>query len=185
MQSLEGHLLVASPHLDDSPFSQAVILVLYHSQDGAFGVVLNRPLEQTVDSLWRQLSDQPCQCQRPLDMGGPVSGPLMALHREESLAEMDAHVPGGVYVAATKEHLEQLVSEADQPCRIFVGHAGWNGGQLEREIESGVWLLAQATADHVFGEDENLWRNTIRQIGRAILTSTLKIKHIPADVSWN
>jgi putative transcriptional regulator len=185
MYSLEGHLLVASPHLDESPFSKAVVLVLYHSEDGAFGVVLNRPMDQTVDSLWSQLSDQPCECRRPLDMGGPVSGPLMALHREETLAEMDAHVPGGVYVAATKEHLEQLVSEAGQPCRIFVGHAGWTAGQLEREIGAGVWLLTAATAEHVFCEDEDLWRKVIRQIGQAILHSTLRIKHIPADVSWN
>jgi putative transcriptional regulator len=185
MQSFEGKLLVASPHLEDSPFSQAVVLLLYHSEDGAFGVVLNRPMDQTVDSLWSQLSDQPCQCRRPLDMGGPVSGPLMALHREESLAEMDAHVPGGVYVAATKEHLEQLVSEADQPCRVFVGHAGWTGGQLEQELAAGVWLLAPATAEVVFSEDQNLWRHVIHQIGRSVLHSALKIKHVPRDVSWN
>jgi putative transcriptional regulator len=185
MHSLQGQLLVASPHLGESPFSQTVVLMLHHSEEGAFGVVLNRPIEQSVKSLWDQVSEKPCACERPLHMGGPVSGPLMALHREASLAEMEVEVPGGVYVAASREHLEQLVSEATQPCRIFVGHAGWTAGQLEKELEAGVWMIAPATAEQVFEEDENLWNNVLRQIGRSILHSTLKIKHVPPDVSWN
>ncbi len=185
MRSLQGYFLAASPHLDDSPFSQTVILLLYHQEDGAFGVVLNRPIDQTVESLWSQLSDQPCTCERRLNMGGPVSGPLMALHRDEALSEMEVEVPGGVYVAATKEHLEKLIADTTEPCRIFVGHAGWAAGQLEREIEAGVWLVAPATAEQVFSEDENLWRNVLSQIGQAILFSALKIKHVPPDISWN
>jgi putative transcriptional regulator len=185
MDSLQGQLLVASPHLGDSPFSRTVILLLYHSDDGAFGVVLNRPIDQTVKSLWSQVSDRPCECERHLNMGGPVSGPLMALHRERSLAELEVEVPGGVYVAATKEHLEQLVAEADQPCRIFIGHAGWTAGQLERELAAGVWMAAPATADHVFDEDDDLWKNVLAQIGRSILYSAVRPKHIPRDVNWN
>ncbi len=185
MQSFEGCLLVASPHLTDSPFSQTVILLLHHSEEGAFGVVLNRPIDTTVKSLWSQVSDQPCECEQPLNMGGPVSGPLMALHREQALAEMEVHVPGGVYVAATREHLEQLVAESDQPCRIFVGHAGWTAGQLEREFEAGVWMVAPATAEHVFAADEDLWKTVINEIGQAILFSALKLKGAPRDVTWN
>ncbi len=185
MTSLQGYFLAASPQLDDSPFSQTVILLLYHQEDGAFGVVLNRPIDQTVESLWSQLSDQPCACEQRLNMGGPVSGPLMALHREEALAEMKVEVPGGVYVAATKEHLEKLIAETNEPCRIFVGHAGWTAGQLEREIEAGVWLIAPATAEQVFGDDANLWKEVLSQIGQSVLFSTLRIKHVPSDISLN
>ncbi|MBW3597385.1 MAG: YqgE/AlgH family protein [Planctomycetes bacterium] len=185
MQSLQGQLLVASPHMGESPFAQTVILVLHHSEEGAFGVVLNRPIGESVKSLWDQVSEKPCACERPLNMGGPVSGPLMALHGEASLSEMEVQVPGGVYVAASREHLEQLVCEATLPCRIFIGHAGWTAGQLENELQAGVWMISPATFEQVFSDDEDLWTTVLRQIGRDILHSTLKIKHVPRDISWN
>ncbi len=185
MYSLQGNLLVASPHLHESPFSRTVVLLLYHHEDGAFGIVLNRPIDQTVKSLWEHLSDQPCQSTQRLSMGGPVSGPIMALHKEKSLAEMDVQVPGGVYVAATKEHLEQLVLTEEQPFRLFIGHAGWTSGQLEQELRTGVWMIAPATAGHVFGDDENLWKNLVFQIGQSVLKSALGLKHFPDDVSSN
>jgi putative transcriptional regulator len=65
--------------------------------------------------------------------------------------------------------------------RLFIGHAGWSEGQLENELKSGAWFVMPATPDHVFGKDENLWVTAIRQIGRSVIHSALKIKHVPED----
>src|SRR5437773_1655667 len=104
MNSLEGQLLVASPYLVDSPFSQTVILVLQHTEEAAWGVVLNRPAEESVRNFWKRVSEEPCESLEHVHVGGPISGPVLAVHRCQGLAE--AVFPPGVFVAANKDHLE-------------------------------------------------------------------------------
>ena len=183
MRSLQGHLLVASPHLADPNFVKAVVLLIHHSEEGAFGVVLNRPADNTIQELWEQVAETPCECERPVNVGGPVAGPLMAIHTDEDLAELE--ILPGVYFAAQREHLERLLGQSDRPYRVFVGHSGWGGGQLENELKEGAWLTTPATVQQVFDDDDELWKTVAEHIGRAILTSTLKIKHVPKDASMN
>lgn len=183
MNSLQGQLLVASPYLTESAFARTVILLVQHNPEGAIGLVLNRPLDQSIKNLWQHLSGTACETDRPLNMGGPVAGPLVAVHREQALAEID--VANGFYVAATKDHLEELIHHPETPFRFFIGHAGWNSGQLENELESGVWFTLPATPTHVFGEFEDLWTATVRQVGYHFLRNTLRVKHIPDNPSLN
>lgn len=181
--SLIGQLLVASPHLRGDFFARTVVLILQHGEEGALGLVLNRPTNQTLDVLWQQVSQQPCPRQEIVHVGGPVSGPLMAVHLEKTLAELE--VPLGLCIAVTREHLEELVKHSEQPLRLFIGHAGWGAGQLENELSSGVWLTAPATLEHVFGEHGDLWKDTVDSIGRRFFREHLGIKHLPDDVSLN
>ena len=183
MKSLKGCLLVASPYMGDPNFSRTVVLLIHHGAEGAYGVVLNRPLPATIKQLWEKLSTNPCDIDRFVNFGGPVSGPLIALHNEKALGE--ARVRPGVYLAAERDHLEQLIRQTKQPLRVFVGHAGWGKGQLEVELARGDWLTTPAKMEHIFAEDENLWTTTLRQIGRSFISSVLKLKHVPQDPSWN
>ena len=153
--SLEGHLLIAAPRMNDDRFQRTVILVLHHDDDGAFGVILNKPLPQTIGGLSRNLGRDigvESNAERSINMGGPVSGPIIAIHGLESAAELE--VPPGVFIAEQKEHLLKLIQEAGAPLRIFVGHAGWSAGQLEDEITDGAWFTLPATIDHVFSDSE-------------------------------
>lgn len=183
MESLVGKLLVASPMLRGDFFARTVVLMLQHSEEGALGLVLNRPTNQTVEKLWDQISEDRCARQEVVHVGGPVSGPLMAVHLEEPLAELE--VPMGVFVAVTREHLEELVKHSEHPLRLFIGHAGWGAGQLEQEMASGVWLTAPATVEHVFGEHDDLWKETVDSIGRRFYREHLGIKRLPDDASLN
>ncbi|HID75306.1 MAG TPA: YqgE/AlgH family protein [Planctomycetaceae bacterium] len=183
MASLKGHLLIASPYLVDPNFYRTVVLMIHHSDDGAFGVVLNRPKETSIRELWEQLGGSQCQAEGHVNLGGPVSGPLIAVHTNESLGEMEI-IPG-VYFAAQREHLEKLVTEEKQPFRLFVGHSGWGGGQLESELEQGSWLTTAATMGHIFCDDLDLWKKLTQQIGRTMMGSILKIKHMPPDPMVN
>ncbi|MCA9184547.1 MAG: YqgE/AlgH family protein [Pirellulaceae bacterium] len=183
MKSMAGRLLVASPKMASPIFARSVILVLQHTDEGAVGLILNRPLPATVEGLWGQLGAPACDNQAQVHLGGPVSGPVTALHALPALGE--ARVPPGLYVAQNKEHLDQLVRNLDVPYRVFVGHAGWSRGQLEQEIQQGSWHIMAADREHVLGDHDDLWLTAMRQVGHRFLRETLKIKAIPANPTLN
>mgnify|MGYP005851771495 CR=1 FL=1 len=183
MHSLRGYFLVASPHLPDPNFCRTVVLMIQHDENGALGLVLNRPTASTVGQLWETITKESCSCQRLVHHGGPVQGPLMALHMEAAWA--DGEVLSGVYFASRSEYLHQIVRQSDKPFRLFVGYSGWAGGQLEGELQAGGWLTTQATREDVFSDDLDLWRTMTQRIGSQILGLAVKAKHIPKDVSRN
>ena len=183
MDSLEGHLLLASEHLLDPNFAKSVVLLVEHNQQGALGVILNRPTSKTVRELWHDVSQMPCQSELPVCLGGPVSGPLMAVHTVAALAEVE--IVAGVYFSARKQHLDALVNQTGERFKLFVGHAGWGPGQLEQEIDQGAWLSTPATLDQVFDTGEDLWQRVLESVRGPLLGALLKIKHIPADPRLN
>ncbi len=183
MNSLEGKLLVAAPQMRDPRFERSVILMMHHDDAGAFGVVLNRRIDETVAGLWEKLGETACGIDCQLNMGGPVSGPIIAIHGLPSAAEFE--VPPGVFVAEQKRHIRELVHHPDVPLRVYVGHVGWEPGQLENEIVAGHWLTLPAKAEHVFNNDEDLWVTATRQIGQQFWRTSLNIQSFPPDVSVN
>jgi len=183
MKSLKGQLLVATPTLPDENFHRTVVLMIEHNQEGAWGVVLNRFADQSVADLWRQVSEEMCTSQQKVNIGGPVSGPLMALHTDRNLAEIE--VLPDLYLAAQKGNLDQLVQQEDHPYRVFVGHSGWGGGQLEYELAQGAWLVTPAALEYVFFDEDDLWETVAKRIGDAVLMESLHIRHIPTDPSMN
>ena len=183
MESLEGQLLVASPQLADPNFARALVLLIEHNQEGAFGVVVNRPLTKTIQELWREVGSAPCHSRQPVYVGGPVPGPLLSLHTRPALAEMEP--APGVFFAAKKPHLDELVLSEEPAYKVFVGHAGWGAGQLENELHQGAWRTLPATAEYVFSTDELLWETIFRQLGQSILKSMLKMKELPPDATVN
>jgi putative transcriptional regulator len=182
MESLEGRLLLASPQLLDPNFVHTVILLIEHTEMGALGLVLNRPTGKTIEELWRQVGQSPCESSQPVHLGGPVSGPLMAVHTQDLLAEQEI-VPG-VFFAAKKKHLDELV-RADGQYKIFIGHAGWGPGQLENEIQEGAWQSLPALRDDVFDPADDLWQRLVRRAEAGLLPALLGIKHVPPDPSMN
>jgi len=183
MESLEGHLLVACPQLADPNFARSLVLLIQHNQEGAFGVIVNRPISKTIQELWREVGSGPCHSRQPVYMGGPVPGPLMALHSQPNLAEMEV-VPG-VFFAAKKPHLDKLVLTEVPAYKIIVNHAGWGAGQLENEIRQGAWRSVPATADSVFSTEDCLWEIIFRDLGHTLLRSMLHIKDLPSDPTVN
>ena len=165
--SLRGRLIVATPRLASPPFRRGVVLLLDHDEAGALGVVLNRPTRIKVADVLPPWTDHVS----PPDVvfsGGPVStdaalavgtvvpdagdAPLgwQRLYDSTGLVNLDA--PPEVIVGAL------------QGLRIFVGYAGWGGGQLEGELAEGAWYVVDAEASDVYGaEPEDLWRRVLRR----------------------
>ena len=171
MEDYSGKLLIASPHLRDPNFLQSVVYLVRHSQEGALGVVLNRPLGIPFDEqLAEVLSWTP---QRPIELGwgGPVEGALLALHDQKDLAEIPCDM--GLYFAGSETAIRELAERPMAQVRLFMGYSGWGAEQLEREVQVGGWLLGDGNAEEVFGETESLWRRCVSRVGRDILSTGL------------
>lgn len=186
MQSLTGNLLIAIPDLNDPNFFRTVVFLFQHSaEEGASGVILNRPSDVTVAKVWAEVANAPSNCQDFVNIGGPVEGPLIALHTSLMFAEIPV-IPG-VSMSLGRENLNELVGQAgenEQRLKIYSGYSGWEPGQLESEIEQGGWLTLAATPDHVFDSPEGLWKQVCDQVGHDVLKSHLG-NHMPDDPSMN
>ncbi len=168
MDVLIGKLLIAIPDLGDPNFYRSVVLILMHGDEGATGLILNRRSNATIRSVWDQVSDLDCECEQFVQIGGPIEGPLMALHT--SLAVAERQILPGVFLTMNRDHLNQLVSQSEHDFLFFSGYSGWAPGQLEAEIESGGWLLCDGEFEHVFeSDDEALWKLVCEHVGHDIM----------------
>lgn len=182
MESFKAHLLVAVPQLPDENFYRTVVLIIQHDEDGAFGVVLNRPSNITIGEIWEQIADQPCDSRAPILVGGPVQGPLIAIHTDSERSESE--IMSGVFLATQKENLDSLVRQSEHPVRLFSGYSGWAGGQLEGEMKVGGWLTIPATYEYIFEESDDLWKRVADDIGSDILFRKQR-REKPPDPSMN
>ncbi|GIW93691.1 MAG: UPF0301 protein [Pirellulaceae bacterium] len=181
--SLAQHLLVASPHLVDPNFFQTVVLMVQHTDEGALGLILNRPLSKNVSEIWQMVDESQCDRDEPIYRGGPVDGPLLALHGCSEWGEWQ--VLPGIYLTSKKELLDKLV-HSSQPLKLFVGYSGWGPKQLEHELEMGGWLTIPARPDDVFADPETLWKDTTKRIGQRILEPVFSKAGSPGEqYIWN
>ncbi|SKB09245.1 putative transcriptional regulator [Prosthecobacter debontii] len=159
---LTGNLLLAVPSMQDPNFKRAVIFVAAHTaEDGAFGYVLNRPLEQRVADL---LPDQKLGAlgQVPVFIGGPVATDKLAfasLHwnRRKSTLRCQTHL-------SVADALHELSMGHD--VRGFVGYSGWSGGQIEGEIQRRSWIISPAK-QVILNSDKSgtLWSAVLHEMG--------------------
>ena len=176
----------AAPRLKDPNFFKAVVLLVQHNDEGALGLVLNQPTRATIEAAWEQVTDTPCLVSGVLHQGGPCEGPLMVVHSEPELSQIE--VTRGIHFSTEKDAIEQLVARDDAGqtrMRFFVGYAGWGPGQLESEIEQASWLSAPASPDQVFGPTEDLWDALMKLIARSAAAPFMKPESIPNDPSMN
>jgi putative transcriptional regulator len=180
-ESLRGQLLIASPALFDPNFRRAVLLVTEHSEEGAMGLVLNRPTEAAVVDAVPPLEDlvEPGAC---VYVGGPVQPTAVVVLAEFGDAgESAALVVEDVgFVRADVEPGALPIST--RRARVFAGYAGWGEGQLEVELEEESWILEPALPDDVFAEETvDLWSDVLRRKGGQYSVVAL----MPPDPSVN
>jgi putative transcriptional regulator len=186
MNSLKGHLLIATPQLLTPAFARSVILMLEHGEDGAMGVILNQPLSTTVTDLAGKIFEDDFDWDKPLHLGGPVPGPLMVLHALEGLA--DREVLPGVYHTIEAALVQEVIRRRPEPSLVVANYSGWGPGQLEGEFGWDSWTTLPATPEHVFwsGEKE-LWQAVVNQVHARTLSEFLKLdpRGLPPDPSLN
>ena len=180
MESLAGHFLIASPTLMDPNFFHSVVLIVQHDENGAMGVILNRPLTTTVEEVCQQVLEHDCHLEGFLHMGGPVTGPLMAVHTADEAAQTE--VLKDVHFTTEKDRLERLMVMDEVTARFFVNYSGWTAGQLDAEIEEGSWLTLAATREQIFSSTDDLWTRLNKT---ATLGKWISPDRIPDDPTVN
>jgi putative transcriptional regulator len=179
--SLKGQLLLAAPTLRDPNFARTVVLVGAHSEDGAMGVVLNRPSGVTVAEAVPQLQEA-VGGEEPVYVGGPVqptSIVVLAEFREPSDAGL--LVLDSIGFPSADADLETLAGTTGRG-RVFAGYAGWSAQQLDAELEGGDWIPHEAAAEDVFTEvPAELWSVILTRMGG----SYALIARMPLDPSLN
>lgn len=161
--SLNGRLLIAMPHMQDARFQRSVVYICFHNAEGAFGLVINKPMEKlTFPSLLEQLSITPSVqgaktlLDQPILLGGPVeTGRGFVLHSSDYTCESATlRVSDDVCLTGTMDALRAMTEHSPPRRALFaLGYAGWSAGQLESEIQANGWLHCDADLDLVFDND--------------------------------
>lgn len=255
-ESLVGNLMIASTLVPQSVFSRSVCLIVHHDENGAIGVMLNRPISPPPPELLQMLIGGPdavpdaqedhdsdagpaSNCgskgnggkgksrlprsadskpdsqnvpddsptsgvpaspgEKPpgiivtnsgevygpvasqsgsaiVHFGGPLSGPVVAVHGTRSLAEAEAGQ--GVFMAAQREHLEQLVKNGSDDFRLIIGHSAWTTAQLSQEFSAGYWHVLPATQETALPVRIDLWPQLIRRATGASVASWVGARDI-------
>ncbi|MEJ6601033.1 MAG: YqgE/AlgH family protein [Verrucomicrobiia bacterium] len=161
--SLAGSLLLAHPAMQDPNFHRAVVLLSAHDDEGALGVVLNRPMDQELSDLDESFGISNLGAV-PVYEGGPVQTDRLLI------CGVSMHSGGeglrlhfGIEPAAAKDLLAEHGEMIE--LRAFLGHSGWSAGQLENELEQNTWAVSEIPGDLLQRDpDESLWRGVISMV---------------------
>jgi putative transcriptional regulator len=184
-----GRLLVANPMLPDPNFDRTVVLLLAYSEEGALGLVLNRPTEMEVAAplpQWERLAATP----PVVFMGGPVQHQAVICLARATETDLDgAGVDSDGWKPLTPDvgtldldlDPDELVSRFTR-VRVFAGYAGWGAGQLEGEIAAGAWWVVDAEPDDPFSQEPGeLWSRVLRRQPNRLRV----VSYFPDDPAWN
>ena len=155
MKTLQDHFLIAMPALGDPNFDGTVTYLCKHGDEGALGVVINRPLDLQVAEVFEQLDlevlDQR-QADRPVLGGGPVQPSMgFVLHQSEQAFESTIDTESAIKVTISQDILRAMAGGLGPwPSVVALGYAGWEAGQLEAELAANAWLSVPAAPEIIF-----------------------------------
>lgn len=181
LMDLAGKLLIAMPGMGDARFQRSVILICAHSDDGAMGLIINKPAgELSFGGLLDHLGIKSVGGGRDIRVrfGGPVErGRGFVLHSADwAGGDATMQVPGGLRMTATLDILEALASGGGPAQALLaLGYSGWGGGQLEQELSRNDWLVCDPGVELVFSdEDPAKWAGALRSMGVDPVTLSAK-----------
>ncbi|HWZ63090.1 MAG TPA: YqgE/AlgH family protein [Steroidobacteraceae bacterium] len=169
--SLTNHLLIAMPQLNDPNFSQTVALICEHTDKGALGIVLNKPLPMKLSDVLSQMKLEPSSediATQPVLRGGPVHTDRgFVLHRPGGEWDHTHKVSETIQVTTSRDVLAAMArGEGPSDAFIALGYAGWDSGQLERELKDNAWVSMPVDARIVFDLPfEERWAGAWRLMG--------------------
>lgn len=148
--NLTGHFLIAMPAMTDSFFSKSVTFICTHNQDGAMGIMINRPTNITFETLFEKINVELLNlavADQPVLYGGPVQPERGFVLHEVTDGEWDStvQIANNIALTTSKDILESVaIGHGPAKMLVSLGYAGWTSGQLEQEIKQNAWLSVQA-----------------------------------------
>lgn len=154
--SLKNKLLIAMPHMQDPHFVDSVTYICEHNEQGAMGIVINRPTDLTLGDIFTQIglniAEQNNRQLDPVCAGGPVQLEHgFVLHDSEHAWESTLRIAPGINLTTSRDILQAL-ADNNGPKQVFIalGYAGWGAGQLEHELIENAWLTCDASTEILF-----------------------------------
>jgi putative transcriptional regulator len=181
--TLTNHLLIAMPSLADPNFSQTVALICEHSDKGALAIVLNKPLPMKLSDVLSQMKLEPTNdsiAELPVLRGGPVNTDRgFVLHRPGGKWDHTHKVSETIQVTTSRDVLAAMArGEGPTDAFIALGYAGWESGQLEKEMRENAWLTMPVDARLVFEMPlEDRWHGAWRLMGIDVERMSLVAGH--------
>lgn len=169
--SLKNKLLIAMPVLDDPIFGHSVTYIFEHNENGAMGIIINKPMDFTLGGIFEMMEikvKDPIIAEFPVLRGGPVAREQgFIIHRDPKIGHGEiADKKNNIIISASKEDLINLSKHMQQEVLVSLGYAGWEKGQLEQEIVEDAWLVAPLRPRILFEVPYELrWRAAIKAIG--------------------
>lgn len=178
---LTNQFLIAMPSLADPNFSQTVTYICDHNDEGAMGLVVNRPLDLEIDALLSHLdinAEQHRAGHIPIYQGGPVQTERgFVLHRDIGQWEATMEIFDDIALTMSQDIIEAIAhNEGPKDYLITLGYAGWGAGQLEEELAANAWLNGPADPDIIFDTPiEQRWTASAQHLG-------VELKNLSSDV---
>ncbi len=166
--TLAPSLLLSMPQLDDPNFARSVVLLCQHDTDGAFGLVINRPVTTIARIVPQDDPDAATEQEVEVWIGGPVEPERSwILISDPALDENAVRVCEGVYLSTSARVLQDAIATPDMArARLIAGYAGWGPGQLDEEVAASAWLTSDVALDLVFQTPaDDMWEQAIRRLG--------------------
>jgi putative transcriptional regulator len=169
--SLSNHLLIAMPGMADPNFNSTVTLVCEHNENGALGIVINRPMHMNLAGLFEQLDLRTVDrklAQTPVLHGGPVAPERgFVLHGPGQTYDNSVAVSTDIQLTLSRDVLDAIAAgTGPASALVALGYAGWDSGQLEQEILDNTWLTVPGTPEIIFAVPYgDRWRVAAKTIG--------------------
>ena len=169
MNSLKNHFLISVPHLKDPFFEKSVVYLCEHNKKGSMGLMINKAIKKNNITLKDSNSDIELNKyleENYLHIGGPVlTDRVLFLHTNNDISK-SVPVSDEVSISGNIELLSSIQKSKDVKSKLFLGHAGWGSGQLEREIENGDWLIQKSSTSIIFEQEiDNIWIIATNSLG--------------------
>lgn len=181
--NLTDHFLIAMPQMSDPNFVRSVTYICAHNEDGAMGIVINRPLDMALGEVLMQMelsASAPAIAELPVYLGGPVHTDRgFVLHRPGQRWNSTIAITADVAVSTSRDILEAIATGAGpQDALVALGYAGWGAGQLEDEMAHNAWLSGPADLDIVFKTPVELrWQRAAARLGVDLTSISHDVGH--------
>jgi putative transcriptional regulator len=182
-QFLNGQFLIAMPAMADPNFDRTVTFVCEHNDDGALGIIVNRPTGMALGEILDQMElkvEDPLLAEMPVLQGGPVQPERgFVIHDSGEEYSSTLAVRDGLKVTTSRDILVAM-AEGRGPARalIALGYAGWGAGQLEAEMAANAWLTVPASPDIIFATPfERRWESAAALLGVSMTSMSSEAGH--------
>jgi putative transcriptional regulator len=155
MQSLKHQFLISMPNMVESSFAHTITYLCDHDENGAMGLIINRPTDIPLDTIFNQLNiddNTRAHARQPIYSGGPVQTDRgFILHPNDKQWDATVNIAGNISLTTSNDIITAIArNEGPEDCLVALGYAGWSAGQLEEELAGNSWLVVPADEDIIF-----------------------------------